>query len=139
YLSADPLVAALWRLQDERPRARKRPGRARCLYRDQDSGCGTGDRQAVRSIRRLINSTKRQKEIIAMDAVLDPLERDSSTRVGRFDMTDQEGSRGSFRPIVRGSQGAVSTGHLLPSMAGYDMLRRGGNAADAGVAAGLCH
>ncbi len=39
---------------------------------------------------------------------------------------------------ARGTRGAVSSGHHLASLAGWRMLERGGNAVDAGVAAGLC-
>jgi len=39
------------------------------------------------------------------------------------------------RPIVRGTHGIVSSGHPLVSGVALDVLQRGGNAADAGVAA----
>lgn len=38
------------------------------------------------------------------------------------------------RPLIMGRNGAVVSGHHLASQAGLDMLRRGGNAVDAGVA-----
>lgn len=42
------------------------------------------------------------------------------------------------RPLARGNRGVVSSGHMLATMAGMDILKRGGNAIDAGVAAGIC-
>jgi gamma-glutamyltranspeptidase/glutathione hydrolase len=42
------------------------------------------------------------------------------------------------RPLVMGTQQAVSTGHYLATLAAMRVLDRGGNAVDAGVAAGLC-
>ena len=42
------------------------------------------------------------------------------------------------RPLVMGTQQAVSTGHYLATLVAMRILDRGGNAADAGVAAGLC-
>ena len=41
------------------------------------------------------------------------------------------------RPVVRGTQGIVSSGHYLTSMSGMRMLLSGGNAFDAAVAAGF--
>ena len=43
----------------------------------------------------------------------------------------------SARPPVVGHTHAVSTGHYLATMAGYRILEQGGNATDAGVAAGI--
>jgi gamma-glutamyltranspeptidase/glutathione hydrolase len=45
---------------------------------------------------------------------------------------------GAYRPTIMGTQGMVSSGHYLASLAGERVLARGGNAIDAGVAAGLC-
>ena len=41
------------------------------------------------------------------------------------------------RPVVYATQGVISSGHYLTSMAGMRMLLRGGNAFDASVAAGF--
>ena len=43
----------------------------------------------------------------------------------------------SFRPMIQGTNGVVVSSHPSASMAGLDILRRGGNAIDAGVAVGL--
>jgi len=43
----------------------------------------------------------------------------------------------SFRPQVQGVNGVVVSSHPSASMAGLDVLRKGGNAIDAGVAVGL--
>src|ERR671923_2997117 len=42
------------------------------------------------------------------------------------------------RPLIMGTHQAVSTGHYLATVAAMRILDRGGNAVDAGVAAGLC-
>ncbi len=41
------------------------------------------------------------------------------------------------RPVVLGRRGVVTSGHYLASAAGMRMYERGGNAVDAGVAAGF--
>jgi gamma-glutamyltranspeptidase / glutathione hydrolase len=45
---------------------------------------------------------------------------------------------GSYRPPIIGTTHAVSTGHYLASAAGMRILESGGNAIDAGIAAGIC-
>ena len=45
---------------------------------------------------------------------------------------------GAYRPTIMGTHGMVVSGHYLASLAGERILARGGNAIDAGVAAGLC-
>lgn len=45
---------------------------------------------------------------------------------------------GSTRPVIMGSHYMVSTNHYLASAAGARILEAGGNAVDAGVAAGMC-
>jgi gamma-glutamyltranspeptidase / glutathione hydrolase len=51
---------------------------------------------------------------------------------------DQQAFPAPRRPLVMGTQQAVSTGHYLATLVAMRILDRGGNAADAGVAAGLC-
>src|SRR5437763_1534513 len=41
------------------------------------------------------------------------------------------------RPVITGRKGVVTAGHYLAAMAGMRMLEAGGNAIDAGVAAGF--
>ncbi len=43
----------------------------------------------------------------------------------------------SYRPTVYGTRHAVSAGHYLATMAGFSILEGGGNAIDAGCAAGM--
>jgi len=42
------------------------------------------------------------------------------------------------RPVISGTHGVIATGHYLATEAGVHILRSGGNAIDAGVAAGFC-
>lgn len=43
----------------------------------------------------------------------------------------------AHRPVAMGHRYAISAGHSLAAQAGYEILRAGGNAIDAGVAAGM--
>src|SRR5208282_1559366 len=45
---------------------------------------------------------------------------------------------GWHRPVIMGTEAMVSSGHHLASLAAIDILKKGGNAVDAGVAMGLC-
>jgi len=45
------------------------------------------------------------------------------------------GADARYRPVVMGTHGMVSSGHPLVSLAAIDVLKKGGNAADAGAAA----
>ena len=49
-----------------------------------------------------------------------------------------EQSRSSHLPVIRGTTGMVVSGHHLATQAGVRILEKGGNAIDAGVAAGVC-
>lgn len=42
-----------------------------------------------------------------------------------------------YRPDIIGSKYAISAGHYLAAEAGFEILRNGGNAIDAGVASGF--
>ncbi|SAL46107.1 gamma-glutamyltransferase [Caballeronia sordidicola] len=44
----------------------------------------------------------------------------------------------TFRPLISSSKFSVSAGHYLAAQAGMRILHKGGNAIDAGVAAGIC-
>lgn len=52
-------------------------------------------------------------------------------------MQDQQALRRSHRPLIMGRRGAVASNHPLATQAGLDVLRGGGNAADAAVAVSL--
>src|SRR5438067_12641207 len=61
-----------------------------------------------------------------------------SKPTGRIQATGHNAAdREPTRPVVSGTQGVVSGGHPLVSMAGMRMLLSGGNAFDAVVAAGF--
>src|SRR5499426_2866133 len=61
-----------------------------------------------------------------------------SRPTGRIhDVEHQTADWATTRPVVSGTQGVVSGGHPLVSMAGMRMLISGGNAFDAAVAAGF--
>jgi gamma-glutamyltranspeptidase/glutathione hydrolase len=49
-----------------------------------------------------------------------------------------EQARSSHRPVMRGTNGMVVSGHHLATLAGVRILEEGGNAIDAGAAAGIC-
>jgi hypothetical protein len=49
-----------------------------------------------------------------------------------------EQSRSSHRPVITGTTGMVVSGHHLATQTGVRILEKGGNAIDAGVAAGIC-
>lgn len=51
---------------------------------------------------------------------------------------DPEQPRRALRPELRARSHAISSGHYLASQAGMRVLDGGGNAVDAGVAAGIC-
>ena len=42
-----------------------------------------------------------------------------------------------YQPVINGTRYMVSAGHFLATQAGFDILEAGGNAVDAGVAAGM--
>jgi gamma-glutamyltranspeptidase/glutathione hydrolase len=42
------------------------------------------------------------------------------------------------RPVIMGTHGVIAAGHYLATFAGLRILQQGGNAVDAGVAAGFC-
>jgi gamma-glutamyltranspeptidase / glutathione hydrolase len=54
---------------------------------------------------------------------------DPSVQKSRLDAT---------RATVQSKRGVVSSGHLFASLVGLDILRKGGNAIDAGIATGIC-
>jgi len=49
-------------------------------------------------------------------------------------MTINPSERRTWRPVIMGRRGAVASNHPLATQAGFDVLRAGGNAADAAVA-----
>ena len=52
--------------------------------------------------------------------------------------SDFEQLRPTMRPVMRGTTAMVASGHHLATLAAVRILEKGGNAVDAGVAAGIC-
>lgn len=59
------------------------------------------------------------------------------TTLRHLESEHHQTAQATTRPVVAGTQGVVSAGHPLVSMAGMRMLLSGGNAFDAAVAAGF--
>ena len=55
----------------------------------------------------------------------------------KFESEGRQSAGGTGRPCLRGTRHMVSAGHYLAAHAGFQILEAGGNAIDAGVAAGL--
>src|SRR5262249_26122200 len=62
----------------------------------------------------------------------------STTTTVRREFATTSAQYEPIRPLVMGRRGAVAAGHFLASLAGQRMFELGGNAIDAGVAAGVC-
>ena len=45
---------------------------------------------------------------------------------------------GMHRPVVMGTKAMISSGRPQATLAGIEILKKGGNAIDAGIAMGLC-
>jgi gamma-glutamyltranspeptidase/glutathione hydrolase len=67
--------------------------------------------------------------IFALNGEIRVMSTDPSVQKSRLDAT---------RATVQSKRGVVSSGHLFASLVGLDILRKGGNAIDAGVATGIC-
>ncbi len=52
-------------------------------------------------------------------------------------MSNDNGAPGPWRPCLRGTRHMVACGHHMAAQAGLEVLEAGGNAVDAGVAAGI--
>ena len=60
----------------------------------------------------------------------------TSVDVGAIDRT-QGTAAAAMRPTLAGTRHMISAGHYLAANAGFQILEAGGNAIDAGVAAGI--
>jgi len=60
----------------------------------------------------------------------------SNTMLTKFVVYDNELAEAS-RPMAVGTQGVITTGNINASLVGYEIIRKGGNAFDAGVAAAM--
>ncbi len=55
----------------------------------------------------------------------------------RMDFTTSRSDEVTARPLIMGRSGVVTSGHHLATAAGFEVMRAGGNAVDAGVTAGI--
>lgn len=60
----------------------------------------------------------------------------TTVQIGTVDRTEGTGTS-AMRPVIAGTRHMISTGHYLATNVGFQVLEAGGNAVDAGVAAGI--